>query len=285
MIDQENEFSIDGLAENSILYISIQASECHPMRDAVLITDPAPDYDLTRLVRLLGAGSRKYFSARVYDGTRMEFPADLSSFKGLVIGCSVHSVNPMDGPLFPWQEKLIEFVRHAVIDCKIPFLGICGGAQLGVVAFGGTIGPNPRGLGFEPDRERSFLVRETLVTLTESGECDPLLENCKLQFGMAAMHSDYMHSVPEEKGFKVLANSNDLPNQIVAFGSNVRLVGLHPEVTREFLDESVENLLDAGAFSELPRFKIEEAFSSISPDYMSNYNIVKNFLVNFCAKQ
>lgn len=283
MTAYQDVFSLEGLEEGSILYISIQVSDDHPMRDAVLTTDPAPDYDLHRLVRLLGEGSRRYFSRKVFDGTKMEFPSDLSPYRGVIIGCSVHSVNPVDGALQQWQKKLIEFVRYAVLECHIPYLGICGGAQIGLAAFDGQVGSNPVGVGFTPEIERSFLIRETEISLTNEGRCDPLLEGCSDSFGMTAIHSDYMKHAPEDKGFKTLANSSDIGNQIVAYGDKVRLIGLHPEVTREFLDDTVDPLLAAGAFSNIPREEVMSAFDGINPDLTSNRKIVLNFLKNFCT--
>lgn len=284
MKSNDVEFVVDSLKENSILYVSINVTQDHPIKAAAMQADPLPDLDLNRLILLLGSGSRKYFYDIVIDGTCEALPEDLSGFSGLIIGCSAHSMNAADGPLEQWQKQVIDLVRRAVLEFNLPYLGICGGGQLGLTALGGKVGPNPKGVGFTPERERSLLIGTTQIELTEKGKIDPLFRGCKEQFGMAAIHADYMIDVPLEKGFTVLANSPKIPNQVVAYGDKVRLLGLHPEVTRSYLDESVDYLLDAGAFSSIPVDELKRAFSGVCPDSQSNYLIVSNFLRYFCAE-
>ncbi len=280
---KNSNFSIPNLPNNSVLYVSINVSPDHPMKKAVEKTDPYPDMDLNRLIKLLGAGSRRYFYETVIDGTHENLPQDLSQFSGLIIGCSAHSMNPADGHFKPWQEQVIQLVKRAVHDFNLPYLGICGGGQLGLTALGGLVGPNPKGVGFTPDLERSLHIGTTQIQLTEEGELDPLFDGCKSQFGMTAIHADYMLSAPEEKGFRVLANSKAIPNQVIAYGDRVRLLGLHPEVSRSYLDETLPDLLSEGGFSSIPKEELESAFSSICPDPESNRLIISNFLSKFCA--
>ena len=276
-------YQVDGLPERSILYISINVAADHPMRAAVALTDPMPDMDLGRLTRLLGEGSRRYFCEKVIDATTEPLPEDLSAYCGLIIGCSAHSVNPADGPLLPWQVSVRNLVRAAIHDFNLPYLGICGGGQIGLNALGGQVGPNPAGVGFTPEHERSLLIGETTVELTQDGLDDPLFEGCPPVLGMTAIHSDYMQQIPQDNKFKVLAHSKLIPNQAIAYGDRVRLLGLHPEVTREFLDATVELLLDAGGFASLPRDQVNAAFDSISAEARFGKKVVDNFLKNFCA--
>lgn len=284
MKNNDVEFVVQSLKENSILYVSINVAQDHPMKAVTKQTDPLPDLDLNRLTLLLGTGSRKYFYDVVIDGTCEALPEDLSGFSGLIIGCSAHSMNAADGSLKQWQQQVIDFVRRAVIEFNLPYLGICGGGQLGLRAFGGNVGPNPKGVGFTPEKERSLLIGTTQIELTEKGKIDPLFRGCKERFGMAAIHADYMVDAPREKGFTVLANSSKIPNQVIAYGDKVRLLGLHPEVTRSYLDGTVDSLLDAGAFSPIPINELKRAFSRVCPDPQSNRLIVSNFLRYFCTE-
>jgi GMP synthase (glutamine-hydrolysing) len=278
-------FEVPGLPERSILYVSINVAPDHPLREAVVThMDPLPDLDLGRLCASLGPGSRSYFVERVLDGTTDALPTELSGLRGLIIGCSAYSVSLERGPLKPWQQRVMDLVRRAVFDYKLPYLGLCGGGQLGLVALGGRVSPNPRGVGFTPEQAGSLVIRTTQVELTEAGKADPLFAGVQPSFGMTAIHSDYMAEVPGE-GFTVLAHSKDIPNQAVAYGDRVRLLGLHPEVTAEFLARTIHPVIDAGAFPSVPREKLRDIFTSICPTPEANRLILKNFLTYFCARQ
>ncbi|WP_137939591.1 hypothetical protein [Chitinivorax sp. B] len=281
----DEDFFISGLPERSVLYISVNVAPDHPMRPAVEVTDPVPDLDLNRIIRILGSSSRRYFAASVIDGTHQALPEDLTGFRGVIVGCSAHSANLAASSLAPWQERVIAFIQRAVKDFGLPFLGICGGGQLGLHALGGEVGPNPIGVGFNPERERSLVIRTTKVELTQAGCNDPLFEGCPPHFGMTAIHADYLKSAPPDKGFVVLANSQDIPNQAIGYGDRVRLLGLHPEVGRGFLNDTAETIVSTGGFSPLPRDVLRETFANICPDPQSNYLILKNFLTHFCARE
>jgi GMP synthase (glutamine-hydrolysing) len=278
-------FEVAGLPERSVLYVSINVAPDHPLREAVIAhMDPLPDLDLGRITASLGPDSRRYFVERVLDGTTDPLPTDLSGLRGLVIGCSAYSVNLERGSLQPWQQRVIELVRHAVLDCGLPYLGLCGGGQIGLVALGGRVGKNPRGVGFHPEQAGSLVVRTTKVELTEAGKRDPLFAGVEPTFGMTAIHSDYMAEIPAA-GFTVLAHSSDIPNQVVAYGDRVRLLGLHPEVTADFLAQTMTPVLDAGAFAVVPRAVLDRTFGDLCPTPEANRHILANFLTHFCARQ
>ncbi|GAB4561100.1 MAG: hypothetical protein Tsb0020_08340 [Haliangiales bacterium] len=280
------QFTVEDLPEGSILYVSINVAPDHPLRESVhRYMDPPPDLDLGRLTRSLGPGSRRYFASPVIDGTIDDLPENLSEYRALIIGCSGHSANLDRGPLAPWQERVLKLIQRAVHDYKLPYLGICGGGQLGLVALGGAVGPNPAGVGFKPEEPGSLLIRTTEVTLTEAGQNDPLFEGCATHFGMTAIHADYMSEAPPDKGFVPLAHSADVPNQALAYGDRVRLLGLHPEVTREFLDDTIGPVLDAGAFAVAPRSVLDETFAAICPTPSENAKIIRNFMVNFATRK
>ncbi len=278
-------FHVPGLPERSILYVSANVGPDHPLRESVVTyMDPLPDLDLNRITASLGSDSRRYFAEKVIDGTVDELPTDLSGFRGLVIGCSAYSVNLERGPLQPWQERVIALIRRAVFEYKLPYLGLCGGGQLGFVALGGRVGGNPKGVGFKPEQSGSLAIRTTRIELTEAGKADPLFEGCEPSFGMTAIHSDYMAEFPSE-GFTVLANGQDIPNQVMAYGDRVRLLGLHPEVTAEFLARTINPVIDAGAFSSVPKDELRATFANLCPSPGSNQLILKNFLTHFCSRQ
>ncbi len=176
----------------------------------------------------------------------------------------------------------MNLIRLAVHEYKMPYLGMCGGGQLGLVALGGRVGPNPRGVGFAPETEGSLLVRTTEVELTEAGKKDPLLKGMPPAFGLQAIHSDYLSEAPADEGFEVLAHAADIPNQIVAYGDRARLFGVHPEMSRTFIHQLAEGFIATGAFP-VPTASLQAAVDGIRETAEANDLIVKNFLSEFCA--
>ena len=281
--------SIPGLPDNSILYISATIHPDHPMHSIFRKhVDPKPDIDLGRLVESSGSWIRRYFVEKVIDGTCEPLPPDLSKYRGVVIGCSMHYMSPERGEVAPWQRKMMDLIRRAVFDYQLPFLGLCGGGQIGFAALGGRVGPNPKGVGMDPEREGSLVLRTTTIDLTEEGRSDPIFRGCPPSFGMQAIHSDYLTEYPD--GFCVLANSADIPNQALAFGDNVRLFGIHPEMSADFVHTMHEVVINNGVFrSEKnlgphPKKILFDAARKFVATPEANARVVRNFLTEFCAK-
>ncbi len=210
--------AIAGLPDRSILYISANVHASHPMFNLVRThIDPLPDLDLARISRALGPWVRKYFAERVIDATSEDLPSDIARYRGIMVGCSVHSVNTDRGELAPWQSRPMTFVRRAILEHDKPFLGLCGGGQIGFAALGGKVRENPVGVGFTPERRGSMVVRTTQVNLTDDGRAHPIFRGCPDTLGIQALHSEYLAEIPRDPRFQVLAQSSDVPNQVVAF--------------------------------------------------------------------
>lgn len=246
------------------------------------IVDPLPDMDLGRVVESSGPWIREYFAEKVIDGTTESLPTDLSPYSGLVVGCSLHFVNPAREPIFPWQTRIMDLIRTAVHDYRMPFLGMCGGGQLGLTALGGRVGYNPKGVGFYPDNEGSLLIRTTQVEQTEAGRNDPLFKGMPQRFGLQAIHSDYLIEAPAESGFRPLAHASDLPNQIIAYRDKAWLLGAHPEMSKQFILGLAESFIATGAFP-VPTERLRGAISGIQETTEANNLIVRNFLTEACA--
>jgi len=275
---------IPGLPERSVLYVSATVHPNHPLHATFRRhVDPAPDFDLGRMVEGAGSWIRPYFAERVIDGTTEELPRDLSGYRGLVVGCSLHFVNPERMPVAPWQQRIMDLIKRAVFDHDMPFLGLCGGGQLGLVALGGRVGPNPAGPGVAPDQAGSLVLRTTPVRLTEEGQRDPLFKGCSPTMGMIAIHSDYLAECPASR-FTALAHADDLPNQVVGYGARARLFGLHPEMSARFVRRMAEAVIGTGEFGPYPKEALFRAVSEgVRETDESGAIIMRNFLSELCA--
>jgi len=276
---------IPGLPDRSVLYISVVTHPTHPLHGVMRgRVHPAPDLDLARFVQGGGAGLRRYFAEHVVDGPTAAPPKDLRGYRGVVIGCSLHYFNPDRAPLAPWQQDLVRFVRRVIVDEKLPYFGCCGGASLAHIALGGALSKNPKGPGIDPSAEGSIVIRTTEITLTDEGRSDPLFASFPPSFGMHTVASDYVKDLAP--GCRALAHAADVPNQAIAYGDRVRLLpGLHPEMSRELLQEVAGALIHTGKFGTNPSDSdgMMGAIARITATPHANELLLANFLSAMCA--
>lgn len=280
----DNETAIPGLADRSILFVSVVTHPNHPLHAVSRqhLHSP-PDFDLAHYIKCVGPWVRRYFVEHVIDGTTEPLPEDLSRYRGVVIGCTLHYFSPARAPFAPWQHDLIKFARK-VIDEQIPFFGCCGGAYAGHIALGGHLTPNVKGPGIDPMAEGSLVIRTTPLELTEAGRTDPLFRNFPLRFGMHGIHSDHIAYLAP--GCRALAHSEDMPNQVVAYGDRVRLLpGMHPELSDEFVRRGAAPLVNSGKFgtSATNTDGMHALIAKISSTPHANKHLLVNFLTDFCT--
>lgn len=276
---------ISGLPERTILYVSATVHPSHFMHEGMRThIDPLPDIDFGRIIESAGEWVRPYI-ADVIDGTSQPLPADLSKYRGVIIGCSLHYVNPERQPIEPWQERVMGLIREAVIDRGIPYLGMCGGGQLGLHALGGKVSANPAGVGSKDAVRGTMAMRTTMVSLTKEGRAHRLFKNMPNSFGINAIHSDYLHDAPADKGFTVLANAEDIPNQIVAYGDNAVLMGVHPEISSRSMVNMMRLVLEHKAYDMLGGSEdaIRRALDDVRPTDAVTQNVIYNFLSEMCS--
>lgn len=106
----------------------------------------------------------------------------------------------MGGPMDVWQEAEHPWlaaekqaIREAVVERRLPYLGLCLGHQLLGAALGGEVGPGRREVG----------VLE--VELTEEGRRDPLLAGLPPTLKALQWHSAEVKTLPQ--GAVLLASS------------------------------------------------------------------------------
>jgi GMP synthase-like glutamine amidotransferase len=176
---------------------------------------------------------------RVFDGD--DLPEDTDGFDGLVVMGGPASATTDDG--FPTRRAELRLLVDA-LDRGIPTLGVCLGAQLLVVAAGGTVRPGAEGaeIGWAP------------IELSPEASSDPLLADLPPAPTVLHWHGD-TYDLPASATH--LASSARYLNQafrvgehawglqfhvevdaaavdafLAAFGGEVRRAGLDPEVIR-----------------------------------------------------
>lgn len=142
-------------------------------------------------------------------------PDDLSGYDGLwVLG------GPMDvwqEDAYPWLKAEKAFIRNAVEELGVPYLGLCLGHQLLAEALGGAVGKSAR-----PE------IGVYDVQLTEAGASGIFLDGVPETFPCLQWHSAEVSLMPA--GAHCLATSPDCAVQAMSWGPRAYSLQFHVEI-------------------------------------------------------
>ena len=150
---------------------------------------------------------------------RGTFPADLSGFDGVMIGGSPASVTEAA----PWMQRLEALVRE-IVAARLPLFGACFGHQIIARALGVPVTRNPGGWA------------HGLIEMRRTGWApwsgpEPTLR-------LYGSHIEQVARLPD--GAVGLFESPGCPVAGFAIGGHVFTVQHHPEMTRDFIADLVD---------------------------------------------
>ena len=184
----------------------------------------------------------------------------------------------MGGPMDVWQEEENPWlvaekraIKHAVVDLKMPFLGLCLGHQLLAEALGGIVGPSQ-----QPE------IGILDVSLTEKGLGSPFFSGLEKTQKCLQWHSAEIIEQPD--GIAVLATSPACAIQAMSYENHAFSMQYHIELEHD----TVTNWGDIPAYKQaLQKSLGADALSSLDQNAqqnMADFNRVaallyKNFLL------
>ena len=127
--------------------------------------------------------------------------SELREFDGIMWTGADLNINHRHVPSIVAQIEL----AAAAYEVGVPSCGSCWGIQIGAVAAGGTVEPNPRGREMGIGRK---------IVLTEEGRSHPMMEGKPVVFDGFESHYDMVVKVPD--GGTVLAGNEFTPIQALA---------------------------------------------------------------------
>jgi len=213
---------------------------------------------------------RKFFKDDGIETTAVELDEgatipDLSEFDALWV---------MGGPMDVWQEDehpwLIDEVaaiQHAVIDRKMPFMGICLGHQLLAQSLGGEVGPSA-----QPE------IGILDVTISETGLKSPLMQGLSATQNCLQWHSAEVTKLPE--GAEVLASSPACQVQSLSYGGHAFSMQFHVELEEDTVPNwaAIPEYRDALAKSAAPGTL--ETMLARAESNMPQFNATSRILYN-----
>ncbi|MBI1383882.1 MAG: type 1 glutamine amidotransferase [Rhizobiales bacterium] len=151
-----------------------------------------------------------------------EVPSDPHAADAWLITGSRHGVYER----LEWMQRLAEFVR-AVVDARVPLVGICFGHQIIADALGGEVVKSDRGWGVGVQRYEVTDVPEWAEEVLRPGE----------SLAVHAVHQDQVVRLPE--GANVIASSPFCPYAALTYGDGVLTVQPHPEMEEPFMRDLI----------------------------------------------
>ena len=165
-------------------------------------------------------------------------------------------------------EKFFDSLFEKIIDLDFPFLGACSGnGLLGKYCGTPISGKYSEGIG------------SALVSITEEGRKDPLLQDLPAEFYAMVGHKEACDELP--CGSVLLLTSKTCPIQMFRLKKNIYATQFHPEADADEFIVRIDVYKDAGYFDPEKADELAEAIRAI--DTPEPKKILRRFVERYAS--
>ena len=169
------------------------------------------------------------------------------------------------------MQNELKRIKEA-IKAKIPYFGVCLGAQALVKAMGGEVYKNPvKEIGWRDPKGEHFEIE-----LTNEGKKDQIFKGIKSQMKIFQLHGE---AINLRDGMILLAAGKYCKNQAVKIGSNAYGFQGHLELTEAMFEEWIKNDSDLRTINTS---SLRDDYHNLKSEYENNGKmIINNFIKIF----
>jgi GMP synthase (glutamine-hydrolysing) len=179
--------------------------------------DQTADSELAAILKYGGLKQGDIVRKRIEQGGMPEF--SLEDYSAIIVGGSPFDISTPKAEKSVIQHRIEQDFKQLfdrVVAQDFPFLGACSG--------NGLLGSY---LGAEISQQFSEPVSSAIVTLTDAGKLDPLLQGFPDQVKVLLGHKEACDVTP--RGATLLMQGDACPVQMFRVGQNVYATQFHPE--------------------------------------------------------
>ena len=222
------------------------------------------------LLRFTGLNEEELVNVRMEQGN---FPKiDYDEWDGIILCGSHFDVSAPKEKKVGLQDQVETYLNSILGEVQerdFPFLGICYGLGLMTKRLGGRVG-----------YEISEDISAPVLTITEEGRKDPILEGIPDHFRAYVGHHESVLECPQ--GMTRLVAGEVAPVQMGRVGKNIYLTQFHPELDFNAISIRIDVFADFGYYPPEERAAVEERVSGV--DVSPSHLLLRNFANRFAGR-
>lgn len=203
------------------------------------------------------------------DQTGVPSNINLDDYSGVIVGGGPSNVSDSPEKKSPEQKKFeseLTPLLDQIIEHDFPFLGACYGLGYLATHQGATVSKEKYSEG----------ISAPVISLTEEGKKDPLLQGLPEKFQAFVGHKEACQGIPENS--VLLATGDICPHQMIRIKNNIYATQFHPELDSDGIVLRINVYKNAGYFPP------EDAEKLIKEAYEQEVSVPEKILARFVER-